>query len=80
VLTYYGVREVSWAKWAMGILSLFRGAAGLYVATHFLIESIRAQIVNPLGLGIAVVSVFYLFAGAYILVTIKKPKVAEDNQ
>ena len=80
VSTYYVVREVIWTKWVLGVLSLFSGAAGFYVAKDFLIESIRAQIVTLLGLGIAVVSWFYLFAGVYILVTIKKPEVEEENQ
>jgi hypothetical protein len=79
VFAYYVVREVIWAKWAMGILSLFSGAGGIYLAAHLLIDSIRKQIVTTFGLRIALVSWFYLFAGVYILVTIKKPEVDEEN-
>ena len=80
VSSYYVVREVIWAKWAMGILSLFGGASIMYLAIKLLIESIRTQVVNTFGLSIALVSWFYLFAGVYILVTIKKPEVDEEKR
>jgi hypothetical protein len=62
---------VVWAKWVLGILSIIGGIFGI-VASLRLVGIAGGVVVLIMGL-------LYVFAGTYVLVTVKKQRAIEES-